>query len=358
MQTGTIFSGIGHAGVILWVLIGDWLFQPSPAEEVMVVTSVSMMTSAEFEALQAASTPTPSEVPAPVRPAPRPEVVVEVPEPEPEPAPEPIPEAVAVAETEQVLPSESTEIQPNPEAEEIIAPDPLQPETEAETSDMPEPAVSEEMAQEATPLEPTEATVPEDTGDVTQTEANIEDTAETGMVTSPRPRTRPEVRVEPEVEVAAVEVPAAEPVAQQPVDDRATEDAIAALLGEAIEQPVQQTTATAGQALPQGPPLTGGETSNISSAIARRFNLGAASTDVMSTMVVIRVSFSADGTPTSIELIESNGPTQAAVSNLFSIASRAVNRTHLEGGIPLPPEKYETWRVLDFVFDASGMRVR
>lgn len=394
MQTGTIFSGIGHAGVILWVLVGDWLFQPSPAEEVMV-TTVSMMTSAEFDALQAASTPTPAEEPAPVRPEPRPEEVVEAPEPEPEPepeplpepepvpvpepvpepepepepqpAPEPIPEDVAVAETEQPLPSTSTEENPLPEAAEIVAPSPVEVETEAETSDNPTPAISEEAtADEVIEEQPTEETVPEDTGDVLATEANREQTEATGMTSSPRPRARPEAPVEPEVEVAAAEVPeetppeapVEEPVAEQPVDDQATEDAIAALLGEAIEEPVEDTAATGGQALPQGPPLTGGETGNISSAIARRFNLGAASTDVMSTMVVIRVSFSADGTPTSIELIESNGPTQAAVNNLFSIASRAVNRTHLEGGIPLPPDKYETWRVLDFVFDANGMRVR
>jgi hypothetical protein len=75
-------------------------------------------------------------------------------------------------------------------------------------------------------------------------------------------------------------------------------------------------------------------------------------------MVVIRVSFAPDGRPTDFELIESNGPSQAAIDNLYSIARRAVNRTHTEGGIPLPPDKYDTWRVLDFVFDANGMRFR
>jgi hypothetical protein len=41
------------------------------------------------------------------------------------------------AEEEQAIQSESTEIQPAPEAEDIIAPDPVQPETEAETSETP-----------------------------------------------------------------------------------------------------------------------------------------------------------------------------------------------------------------------------
>ena len=29
-----------------------------------------------------------------------------------------------------------------------------------------------------------------------------------------------------------------------------------------------------------------------------------------------------------------------------------------DGGLPLPPGKYETWRVLDLVFDANGMTLR
>ena len=33
-------------------------------------------------------------------------------------------------------------------------------------------------------------------------------------------------------------------------------------------------------------------------------------------------------------------------------------RAYADGGLPLPPEKYDTWRVLDLVFDANGMRAR
>ena len=71
-QTGTVISAAGHLGVILWVLVGDWLFAASAPPE-PIVMSVSTLTSAEFDALQAASTPTPSEEPAPVRPQARPE---------------------------------------------------------------------------------------------------------------------------------------------------------------------------------------------------------------------------------------------------------------------------------------------
>jgi hypothetical protein len=379
MQTGTIFSGIGHAGLILWVLVGDWLFPASPPEEI-IATQVSLMTSEEFAALQAA-TPTPAEEPAPTRPAPRPEPVVEpepVPEPEPEPEPVPIPEPepepvpepeptppppsdAVQAEEEQALESTSTEINPTPEAAEIVAPSPVEVEVEAETSDNPTPAVSEEPSDTVVEQETqTEETVAEDTGDVLQTEANVEQTEATGMTTSIRPRTRPEVLPEPELAAAEPEeAPVSERLTVQPVDDAATDDAIAALLEEVAEPAAEETPAeTGGQDLPQGPPLTGGEMGDISSSIARKWNLGAASTDTMSTMIVVRVSFAADGKPTNFELLEAEGPTQTGIDKLYESARRAVNRAYADGGLPLPADKYDTWRVLDLVFDANGMRLR
>ncbi|HEX9857516.1 MAG TPA: cell envelope biogenesis protein TolA, partial [Paracoccaceae bacterium] len=88
MNKGVIISGIGHLGLILWVVLGDFLFTSKDAPEV-AVTSVSLMSAAEFDAMAAAapSTPTPAEQPA--TPA-EPEVAES--EPEPQPAPEPTPE--------------------------------------------------------------------------------------------------------------------------------------------------------------------------------------------------------------------------------------------------------------------------
>jgi hypothetical protein len=379
MQTGTIYSGIGHAGLILWVLVGDWLFPARPPEEI-IATQVSLMTSEEFAALQAA-TPTPSEEPAPVRPAPRPDPVEEpepapepppepppepepVPEPEPEPAPTPEPPPpsdVVQAETEQAFESTSTEINPTPEAAEIVAPSPVEVEVEAETSDTPTPAVSEEPSETVVEQETqTEETVAEDTGDVLETEANREQDQATGMMTSIRPRSRPEeLPEEPEVEVAAAEPPVSQQLTVRPAEELATDEAIAALLEEVAEPAAEDTAAeTGGQDLPQGPPLTGGEMGDISSSIARKWNLGAASTDTMSTMIVVRVSFAQDGKPTNFELLEAEGPTQTGIDKLYESARRAVNRAHADGGLPLPADKYDTWRVLDLVFDANGMRLR
>jgi hypothetical protein len=73
---------------------------------------------------------------------------------------------------------------------------------------------------------------------------------------------------------------------------------------------------------------------------------------------VIRVSFGPDGTPTDFKLLEADGPTQTAIDKLYETARRAVNRAHADGGLPLPEGKYDTWRVLDLVFDANGMTLR
>jgi hypothetical protein len=405
-EKGTVVSAIGHAGLILWVLVGDWLFAANAAPEPMVMT-VSTMTSDEFAEMVAA-TQTPAEEPAPVRPQARPEELVEpppepepepeppppepapepdpepVPEPPPEPAPEPVPEPEPVvepppseapqAEVEQALDSESTEIQPVAEAEEIVAPDPVQPETEAESSDLPEPAVAENpAAEEVIPDEPVEETVAEDTGDILETEANELQEAETGLTASIRPRSRPErapePEPEPEVEVASAEVPEEAPEeapeetpeepAEQAVDDPATDQTIDDLLAGLDEEPLEEPAETGGQDLPVGPPLSGSEMGNISSAIARRWNVGAASTDALRTMIVVRVTFAPDGKPLNFELIESNGPSQTAIDVIFQTARSAVSRAYAQdGGLPLPPDKYDTWRVLDLVFDANGMAQR
>ena len=187
------------------------------------------------------------------------------------------------------------------------------------------------------------------------------------MTTSIRPKSRPEKPApapEPDPVEVAADVPAETPpedVADQPVDDTATEDAIAILLDEAADAPATEDTAadTGGQDLPQGPPLSGSEMGNIASAIGRRWNLGASSTDALSTRVVVRVTFDESGKPVDFELLESDGPTQTAIDHIFRTARSAVTRAFIEdGGLPLPPGKYDTWRVLDLVFDGNGMRQR
>ena len=51
---GVIFSAVGHFGVILWIVLGDIMFGPDDVPP-MTVTNVSLMTSAQFEAMAAAA---------------------------------------------------------------------------------------------------------------------------------------------------------------------------------------------------------------------------------------------------------------------------------------------------------------
>ena len=296
------------------------------------------------------------------KPEPKPEPPPE-PDPVPEPLPEPLPEPVAPAAAEvQPLPSPATEAQPTPEAADVVAPNPVDVPENTDTSDTPTPAVSDQPS-DAPPVDqpPTPEVVAEDTGDVLLTEANQDQTEAVGMTTSPRPKARPEKPVEPPVEPPPEElVASAEPPPETPADAAATDAAIAAALEEvAAATPAEEPVAEPVTAdLPQGPPLTGAEMGDISSSIARKWNLGASSSDTLRTKIVIRVSFSPDGKPVDFELIESDGPTQTAIDKLYETARRAVNRANSDGGLPLPEGKYDTWRVLDLVFDANGMALR
>jgi hypothetical protein len=96
----------------------------------------------------------------------------------------------------------------------------------------------------------------------------------------------------------------------------------------------------------------------VAAKVARYWNLGAADADTMKSRVVIRVSFDADGKPVDFLQIEAEGPSQAGIDKLFDSARRAVNRAYADGGLPLPLDEHDSWRVLDLVFDANGMRLR
>ena len=122
MNTGMTASGIGHAALILWVLVGGFFSTPPDAPAV-AVTEVSLVSSAEFDAMVAA---------APVRPqSEAPEPAVPTPETPTEPAPETAPEVSSVVppprpdalDAPEAPPEAPTA--PEPVAEPAPAPDPL-----------------------------------------------------------------------------------------------------------------------------------------------------------------------------------------------------------------------------------------
>lgn len=395
LSRGTIYSGAGHVGLILWVVVGDWLFPHSEPAAIEIAT-VSMISEAEFQAMQS-SAPAPSETPAPEQPAaaepeeapaapaaepevqpepqpapqpepepaaetpPEPEAVPQPPEPVPDPVPaepvaEPAPDDVVLAPEEQPIPTMSSSMRPKPKPAPVVAPDPVSVPEETVTAETPTEATTEEPAETPPEMieEPQTEAAPQETGDIVETEATEAQDEPLGMASSPRPKGKPS-------RPAPVETPAAETAAETPAEDTpdaAAEAAIAAALAEAAAE--EETAPAGGSAAPapSGPPLNAGEIGDVQAAIGSKWSLGAVSTDTMRTTIVVRVRFSSAGMPEDIQLIESDGPSQAATDTAFSAARSAIIRAAREGGIPFPPDKYETWKVVDFVFDPNGMRFR
>jgi hypothetical protein len=97
---------------------------------------------------------------------------------------------------------------------------------------------------------------------------------------------------------------------------------------------------------------------DVAVQIARRWNLGSAGAGVLDSRVVLRLCHHRAGALVAVSILSGQGPSREAVIQLYETARRAVNRAHAEGGISLPPEQYDIWRVLDLEFDATGMRFR
>ena len=129
-------------------------------------------------------------------------------------------------------------------------------------------------------------------------------------------------------------------------------DALAAeLAGAASDTPAAGTGDAA-----SGPPLTFGELDAMKVSVNKCWNFGAVSTDATRAEITVTVSFSPDGRPTAVDLIDSKGASDAAIKTAFDAARRAILRCGAKG-YPLPPEKYETWKQIDMTFSNSkGVR--
>jgi hypothetical protein len=278
------------------------------------------------------------------------------------PTPDPAPDDVAVAPEEQPIPTMTSSMRPKPKPADVVAPNPVEVPEEAVTADTPTQATTDQPTEQPPEVieEPQQETAPQETGDVLRTEATEEQDQPLGMATSPRPKSkpnRPRVTEEPAAETATASAEAT---------DNSDADAIAAAVAAAAAEEASAAAAEAESAdaggassnAPAGPPLNAGEIGDVRAAIGGKWSLGAVSSDTLRTTIVVRVNFDPTGKPTSIDLIESDGPSQAATDTAFSAARSAIIRAAREGGIPFPPDKYETWKVVDFVFDPSGMRFK
>ena len=399
MEKGQIISGIAHGGVILWVILGDWLFRAPTLPEIEVA-EVSLMSSAEFDAMMAAAPPaaepTPEE-PAPEEPAIQPPEPVQPEEPPPpaeeptlvappeEPLPEDLPtEAVPqlietpdpvapIADVEQPIPVPLSDARPRPRPVDRVAATPVESVDAPEVAEQVIEEVSDVPSEEAVIVEEQqEAAAPEEatTQIVTEAVETEEDAPQLEMTASLRPRSRPE-RVQPAeepVEEAAASTETPEEAPEEPAPDTTTEDAVAAALAEALAEEAAAAEAEAAEAaaaeaaasnLPAGPPMTAGEMDALRVAVQACWNVGALSMEALRTTVTVAVSVGQDGVPDagSIAMIASNGESDTATQQAFEAARRAIIRCGARG-FPLPPEKYDQWQNMELVFDPNGMRMR
>ena len=373
MHAGQIISGTGHAALILWALFGG-VFRSAPDE--MQVQEVSVISSAEFEALRAGdiSPETPPEVaeapqapevdeappveaPAPdappERPAP-PEVAAAEPDPVPEPLPDPVPAPLPepAPEPEEIAPpAEDVAIliperspRPRPRPAERIAPEPVaQPEPEVDVA--PEIVPDTAPAETETPAPETDTAAPEET---TTEIVNADEVPSGAPDQSRRPRTRPDRPT-----------PAPTPTREartQETDAPAASDPLAAALAEASD--VEVGGADRPAAAPAGPPLTRGEREGLRVAVEACWVV-----DVGSQAANVTVTLAMEMTPEgrvlsdTIEMIGSEGGDRQSAQVAFQAARRAVLRCE-KGGYNLPRDKYEHWREIEMTFNPEKMRSR
>ncbi len=394
-RTGMIVSAVGHGGFLLWALIGGFFNAPDkPAT--MMTSEVSLMSSDQFAALQAAApkattaapdapsmpkagSETPPEPPKPEpQPKPKPEPT---PKPEPQPEPDPAPDVTEVtppdtqvsdtppppitspAEEPSAMVSPTISEKPKPKPAPRVAPEPTEappPDAVVAEDTKPQQAPDEAAKPDQPVEEPKTATAPPESGEVLKTEENKDnEPASSAPVASSRPRqkpAKPALAKEPAKEPAApAETKVAKTTEQTGADQAGIDSALAdAMAGEQADE------ARAGTGVAEsGPPMTSGEKDALVLAVKACWNVGALSTDALRTVVTVGVTMGQDGRPDagSIRLIEASGGDDTSTRQAFEAGRRAIIRC-TKDGYPLPAEKYGQWRELEVVFDPSQMRMK
>lgn len=387
MNTGLIISGAGHAGLILWVLVGGF-FHPSRDVPEVAVTSVSLLSAKQYDELAAAAVGKP-DVPAVVeQPEPAEPVLDPAVSPRPEAKPETAPAPEAQPEPLQDSNPDVSEIEPLPVPEEVVAPEPLAPvadveqpllvpeteeakpqdaprvapvpaeapEPDAEVADMPTPAVSPDAAPDAQVVEEDkpEAAPEAATTQIITEAVETTDKPSLAPTSSARPRTKPPARTAeaPEAETPAA---AAEAEASPTPEEDSIADAVAAAVSEAEAEPAGND----GTVENAGPPMTDGEKDALRVAVQACWNVGSLSSDALLTTVTVGVTVAQDGIPDvgSIRMIGFDGGTEASARQAYEAARRAIIRCGATG-FQLPPDKYEQWRNIEMEFNPERMRIK
>ena len=391
MDTGTKISLAGHAGLILWALVGGLFNAPAP-RPAPVASDVSLVSAAEFAALQPpAAAPDVAQI-APrrneaARPEPAPEAAVRPdpavrparPQAEPQPAPDaaPAPPLAEPVPTPEVAPAPAEVAPPPgaPDAATLLPGTALRPREAPRVAPVPAPApepdarVADEVRDSVTPdatapadapRPPQEATAPEaaSTRIITEATETADDSAAPPAPAAPEASRRPLSRPAPPVQTATpapTTPPAPQPARPEPAPT-APHNPILDAIAEAQETPAPRAPAAPEQGLSRGVALSGAETDGLRRAIGSCWNLGSTSTEALRTTVVVGVTMKRDGSADAVRLIDSDGPSASATDIAFGAARRAILRCVSNAN--LPAAKYDRWSEIEMVFNPDGMRLR
>lgn len=349
MDAGHLISGVGHLGLIGWLILGG-LFERT--SEPFEMTEVAVISGADFDAMVAAAQPPAVEVPVaqPVAPTPEPETN---PEPEEIEAPQEPPEVSEIAPPVEDVPPDLSEpvgdiavlvpeVAPEaaPRPIERVAPEPVaQPVPEATPDVVEQEAVTPDETGETEEQETQEATAPEEA----TTEIVTEATAAPAASARP-PGRRPAA---PLRQTAAPAEEASDTAPDEPASAPVSNDDVLAAL-----QAAQEPAATA----PSGPPLSRSERDGLKAAISRCWNVGAISTEAKATVITVALAMNRNGKPdlNTIRLLRVDAGSDAAAQTVFRTARSAIARCG-SSGFGLPDEKFSQWQNMEITFDASKM---
>ncbi|WP_299564220.1 energy transducer TonB [uncultured Sulfitobacter sp.] len=361
-KTGNIISGVGHVGLIGWILFGGWFTARPDAVEVQEVAVISGV---EFQALLDAQQQSREIAPEPETAAPEitpdaPDVTV-APDISP-PPPEPVTEEPAAEPVEEPVPevSEAAPEVPEPPADLTVEEAPVA-ETPVErpaerVAPEPAPQPAPDVVQEPVPQD---AVTPEETGETVREQQEAAQTPEATdriiteaaqpPASSPTASMRPPAR-RPERPAPARTAETSTPTPAQedpsPVDDAAVQAALEAAMSSAQAD------------VPTGPPMSSGEKDALRLAVQGCWNVDPGARWAQTT-VTVAMSMTQDGkvVGNSLRMIGSEGGDAATAEAAFGAARRAILLCQ-KGGYPLPAEKYGQWQEIEMTFNPERMRIR
>jgi hypothetical protein len=380
VKTGIYISGFGHIALLGWLLIGGFvLSQRKPPT--MTVSSVSIISSAAFEALtsnapvldSSVGQPQPPKIDAksPGRPArdnaPRlPGAGAAVKMQEPSPSPDLSAVTSSIKTKAQTVLSDL----PNPSAPDTPGVTLLTPTDPLAARDNAGIKVPDRLAI-MTPPEPasprvdtTPAPAPDPSAEkspVTR-KATVPDPAATKSV----PKTTAKAPDQASTRIIPESISTAKPLA--PVRSSRPKGRPVGLAKRAnTASQIEQALAAAqvggksgAVATPDaGPPLTSGEKDAIRRIIKACWNVGPLSSEALRVTVTIGFSIDGNGNPQldTVRLISNTGGSNSAVNQAYGAARRTILRCGAKA-FELTAQKYDHWRDIEMTFNPEKMRIK